>query len=193
MKKEYFENVKNIGILYLEKVFMKFEDENIIFVCTDENNNRYLGVCYETRLALKWVLCQVTNELMLQVLFGIIPLRTCFEQAGDILLVQYTEADGESSRWDQCVRIESRILPDEDFYLKYSTSEDNYYLVICGSMFEKSRSIGDAYIKADSRLYKDVWNGIKGRDEYNEKVIFHKRNIAGGCYNMSYVENRQYA
>lgn len=41
MKETYYENVPIIGNLYLEKVFNKFEDEDIIFVCTDDNSNKY--------------------------------------------------------------------------------------------------------------------------------------------------------
>lgn len=41
MNEIYFENVLDVGNLYLEKVFSKFEDENITFICSDISENRY--------------------------------------------------------------------------------------------------------------------------------------------------------
>ena len=55
MKELYFENLQDIGNLYLDKVFNSFEGEDIIFVCTDENGSYYFCVCYEFRYQLCWI------------------------------------------------------------------------------------------------------------------------------------------
>lgn len=134
MRESYFEAVDGIGNLYLEKVFMKFEDENILFICTDDNKQRYLGVCYETRMALKWVICKVSDQMILKMLFGTITVRACFEEEKKVLLIHYTEADGENAEWRMLDAVNPQILPDEDFYLKYNMNEDNYFLNICRHM-----------------------------------------------------------
>ena len=123
----YFENVSSIGNLYLEKVFMKFEEENVLFICMDDAGNRYLGVCYEMRYALKWVLCQVSKETILQMLLKLITVRQCFECAGNgLLLITYTEEKGEVAEWKTLQEIDINILPDEDFVFKYDCDKDAY-------------------------------------------------------------------
>lgn len=140
MIEKYFENVCDLGDLFLEKTFMKFEDENILFICRDEKDERYLGVCYELRYMLKWVLCRVTKETILQMLTDNITVHECFKKANDLLLISYAEELGEKSEWTTYEKIEKRILPDEDFYLKYDMRKDVYYLNICYEIFREQTS-----------------------------------------------------
>lgn len=149
MKEKYFENVYNLGDLYLEKSFMKFEDEDILFICKDEKGERYLGVCYELRYALKWVLCKVTKEMILRMLVNNITVYECFRKANRLLLISYTEEAGEKSEWTTYGKIEKRILPDKDFYFKYNMERDVYYLYICHEMFKETRSL-ENYLKLDT-------------------------------------------
>lgn len=193
MRESYFEGVERIGNLYLEKVFMKFEDENILFICTDDNNQRYLGVCYETRMALKWVLCKVSNEAILQMLFGVITVRECFEGEAEVLLINYTETDGETAEWKMIEDVNSRILPDADFYVKYDMNEDNYYLNICKQMFLQSKSENTVHSKANECEYQypDGVTRAYGKDK--GKVTFRRSRVVERGYNNGYVMNRQYA
>ena len=116
----YFENIDGIGNLYLDKTFLKFEEENVLFTCLDDVGNRYLGVCYEMRCGLKWVLCQVSKETILQMRLKLITVRQCFECAGNgLLLITYTDEKGEVAEWKILQEIDINILPDEDFVFKY--------------------------------------------------------------------------
>lgn len=138
MNEKYFENIVGLGDLYLEKVFMKFEDENILFICKDEKGERYIGVCYEMRYVLKWVLCKVTVETILQMLTNNITVYECFQKmSGALLLITYTDEQGKVSEWKTLGTIEKRILPDEDFYLKYDMKRDTYYLSLCYEVFSE--------------------------------------------------------
>ena len=40
----YFENVTNVGNLYLQHIFNTFEYEPILFVCSDDYNNLYFCI-----------------------------------------------------------------------------------------------------------------------------------------------------
>ncbi len=137
---KYFENVCNVGDLNLEKVFMKFEDENILFICKDSKGDRFLGVCYELRYTLKWVLCRVKKESLLQMLVDNITVHECFRKADEVLLISYSQEMGEKSEWTTYEKIEKRILPDEDFYLKYDMKKDVYYLNIIYEMFREQKN-----------------------------------------------------
>lgn len=193
MRESYFEGVERVGNLYLEKVFMKFEDENILFICTDDNAERYIGVCYETRMALKWVLCKTSNEMILQMLFGIITVRKCFKEQTEVLLINYTEANGETVEWKKLKDVNPRILPDEDFYVKYDMNEDNYFLNICKQMFVQNKRENAVYSKvAESEYrYPKGFGYVCGKDK--SKVTFQRRKVIESGYNNGYVLSRQYA
>ena len=127
MKERYFENISGIGALYLEKTFLKFEEENILFVCLDDAGNRYLGVCYEMRYTLKWVLCQVSKETILQMLKGQITVHECFKKAGEqLLLINYTKETDKVSEWKRLGEIDADVLPDADFKLNSYIRKDSF-------------------------------------------------------------------
>lgn len=124
----YFENVSGIGTLYLEKTFLKFEEENILFACLDDAGNRYLGVCYEMRYALKWVLCQVSKETILQMLKEQITVRECFEKVGEqLIVITYTKETGEMSEWKRLSEMDADVLPDADFKLNSYIRKDSFH------------------------------------------------------------------
>lgn len=142
MKEKYFENVEGVGDLYLEKTFLRFEEENVLFICLDDAGNRYLGVCYEMRCALKWVLCRISRETILQMLLKLITVRECYEHSQDeILLITYTEEAGECSEWKNLNAIDTNILPDRDFRLKYNEEKDAYWANICNEMFDETKGV----------------------------------------------------
>lgn len=142
MREKYFENVEGIGELYLEKTFLKFEEENVLFICRDETGNRYLCVCYEMRYALKWVLCRVSRETILQMLLKSVTVRECYERSqNDLLLITYTEEAGECSEWKSLNEIDNNILLDEDFALKYDAEKDTFLLNICNELFEERKHV----------------------------------------------------
>lgn len=174
---KYFVNLPQAGDLYLEKVFVKFEDENILFICHDEQGMKYLGVCYEVRYALKWVLCKVTCEKILQMLCGVISVRDCFERTEEsLLLITYTEEDGEQSTRKNLGDVESHILPDADFCLKYDMNQDAYYMNICDEMFKQRKTIASTMtINADQcNLDRDFGKEMIPYVQGNKHVIRSK-------------------
>ena len=52
----YFNNIADIGSLYLDYVFNYFENEPIIFTCISEYGKIYLCLCSEIRKEQKWII-----------------------------------------------------------------------------------------------------------------------------------------
>lgn len=182
----YFENVSGIGTLYLEKTFLKFEEENILFVCLDDAGNRYLGVCYEMRYALKWVLCQVSKETILQMLLKLVTVRECFERAGDnLVLITYTEENGEEANRKCLQEIDTNILPDEDFVLKYDAEKDAYCAYICNEMF------GEKSIERTMKVEAMAYSYVEKRKERvpAEKFVVINKSRSYGSGSRNWQEN----
>lgn len=120
MNKEiYFQNVLDIGDLYLDRVLNVFEDENIVFVCVDKNENYYFAICYEFRKKLGWILCRIDNlNALINVLLKVNDMYSIFEDASTELIEIIYENDMEKSEYivfDDCNK---RYLPTQGVYLK---------------------------------------------------------------------------
>lgn len=64
MNNVYFENIDQVGKLYLEYVFYEFEYEPILFLCTDKNKNLYLCLCSEIRYEQKWIITKCNMDIL---------------------------------------------------------------------------------------------------------------------------------
>lgn len=64
----YFENIPQIGILYLEKELFSFENIPIVFVCVDKKNNRYLCICDDVIEEESWIIVQISDHELLDVI-----------------------------------------------------------------------------------------------------------------------------
>lgn len=131
MNEIYFENVTKVGNLYLEKVFNRFEDENIIFVCKDACDQRYLCICYEFRASLKWILCKISSGTLARLITKRIDIRNAFELDGnEWIQIVYREGIEESEIVSEDNMCEN-ILPRYGVYLKADQDNSNYLRYIC--------------------------------------------------------------
>lgn len=173
----YFENIDGIGDLYLEKTLLRFEEENVLFICVDDAGNQYLGVCYEMRYALKWVLCQVSEEMISQMRKRAVTVRECFEKAdGRLLLITYTEESGENAEWKLLSEVDENILPDKDFVFEYGGANDSHGQLSAMSKpyaIEKARNLYQTQRTEYANLYvsKDAVKVKQIRDYLGEKIF----------------------
>ena len=131
MNEIYFENVTEVGSLYLEKVFNRFEDENIIFICKDAQDHRYLCICYEFRASLKWILCKISSKTLVRLITKRIDIRHAFELEGNEC-IQIVYRDGiEESKSVSLDNICENILPRYGVYLQADQDISNYLRYIC--------------------------------------------------------------
>lgn len=127
MKETYYENVPIIGNLYLEKVFNKFEDEDIIFVCTDDNSNKYLCLCYEFHFALKWIIAKVNTIDIAKLISQSIDIREVYEANKDNLIHIIYKDENYSYEQVKITQLNDYVLPKRGIFLKSDEKMYAYY------------------------------------------------------------------
>lgn len=108
MNNLYFNNVPSIGLLYVEKILFSFEDIAMVFVCHDEDKNRYLCVCDEVFDKESWIIVKVSNDELLGILND---ERTVLSLYKSKKIVIADRAFGEDIKY--CVMNECEIDSDE--------------------------------------------------------------------------------
>lgn len=102
----YFENTPNIGNLHLEHIFYEY-GEPILFVCCGSNNRRYLCSC--CKLSERWILSQVSEEELIQLIDNSISIRSLFESRTHSLFMVSWDGISLSTEFDN---IMPELLPD---------------------------------------------------------------------------------
>ena len=102
----YFENTPNIGNLHLEHIFYEY-GEPILFVCCGSNNKRYLCSC--CKLSERWILSQVSEEELIQLIDNSISIRSLFEFRTHSLFMVSWDGVALSAEFDNII---PELLPD---------------------------------------------------------------------------------
>lgn len=164
-KELYFENIPTVGDLYLEDVFNVFEDENILFTCTNEKHELYLCVCYEIRGALKWIINKIDGGDIAKLINKEITINDAFRLGSDKKIrIIFTYENGEKVDFPELKEIEE-LLPTKGVYLKIDNN------------IEKIKSKYNAIIKEDDIIkisneciiYKKYTNYIESENEFFSK------------------------
>lgn len=116
----YFENIPNIGDLTLEHIFYEY-GEPILFVCRGTNHKRYLCSC--CKLSEKWILSQVSEEELIQLIDDSISIRSLFESCTKSPFMLYWDGVLLSVQFDGVI---PELLPDAK-QLELPESETNEY------------------------------------------------------------------
>lgn len=178
MSKEiYFQNVLNIGDLYLDKVLNVFEDENVVFICTDKDNNYYFSVCYEFRERISWILCRIDNlQELIETLLKSTDMYTLFNKASTDLIEITYENDIENSRYVKFNDFNNDFLPTPGVCLK---PDDDLMSYVYG-LFMKT----DTKPVNSSRFvdYKIIDNDEKFNNS-SEQSTFYSPKINISCEN----------
>lgn len=160
MNRLYFDNVIQIGKLYLEHIFYEFESEPVLFTCSDEQKNLYFCLCSDIRYGQRWIIMPCS----------LMQLEALIEEKADIasvfLSVPYViaidmdlQGDERSSIIDND-KIDRVDLPKEGTYVRCNKEQARNYLwnkkweIFCQqlkSTMEKA-NVFDAIIKS----YKTV-------------------------------------
>ena len=117
-KQLYFENVLDIGKLYLDKTLNIFEDENIVFICTDIEDNYYLSICYDFREKISWILCRIDKKNLIDILLGTSDMYTPFQISTTNLIEITYENDIEESEYISFYHFNKKFLPTPGVFLK---------------------------------------------------------------------------
>lgn len=124
----YFSKVGEFSNLYLEKVLFEYEGEPIIFVCSNENT-KFICNCYEFRYELKWILCETSDNILLDVINQEMTLRDTFlinnKKKFEIII---DERDNTIINDISDTEIDENILPTDNVLLRVNTPDLDAYV-----------------------------------------------------------------
>jgi len=160
MNEIYFEDVINIGNLYLEKTFNKFEDENIIFICKTSDDIRYFCICYEFRSSLKWIICKISPDFIIKLISKKIDIRNVFQQSdGDWINIIYKDGK-ENSNIVQKNNYQENILPKSGVFLKADRNIDNYLRFICFNYMPTTTYTCEKFLNYSLQKLEPAFNDV---------------------------------
>ena len=125
----YFENVLGYGDLCMEQIIVEY-DYPLLSVLTDNEKNRYLSMCFDTRGAQQWLIAPISNENLIALLTNRITLEAPYKssQANIIHAVRDYETKLETFNELQPSDIPKENLPIEGEYLDAEENEWEAYI-----------------------------------------------------------------
>lgn len=110
-----------LGKLTREHIFYQMGIYPILFVCKDENQNRYLCSC--CRLGKEWIISRVSENVLIALIEDKITIREIFEDCDALgLMVKW---DGE--RFFCVQEIPDDALPEKGALLELDSGETDKY------------------------------------------------------------------
>lgn len=124
----YFDNVIKIGKLYLEYIFCEFENEPILFVCSDEGKNQYICLCSDIRYGQKWVIVECSINTLKSLINEEIDIVSAFLISKEAVVISMDLQGNESSFEIDVNKIDSLDLPKEGIFLRCDKEKAQDYL-----------------------------------------------------------------
>lgn len=118
MKKvRYFNNIPEIGDLYLLCTFFKYDNIDIVFICNDDKGNLYLCLCTDAMFNYCCMVRKISVDKILEVLENKISIYQAFKDLNDYIgIIRYE--DNKFSYYKKLFDdFEESELPCEDEYL----------------------------------------------------------------------------
>lgn len=128
MNNLYFDDVIQIGRLYLEYIFYGFESEPILFTCIDEQKKIYLCLCCEIRYGQKWIVTSCSIGTLKALIEEDIDIASAFLMTSQIITIDMDLQGNENSCIIENVRIDRLDLPKEGTYIKCDKEKARNYL-----------------------------------------------------------------
>lgn len=124
----YFDNVIQIGRLYLEYIFYEFESEPILFTCTDDEKNIYLCLCSDTRYAQRWIVTKCSIITLKALIQEEIDIASVFLSSSNIITINMNVQGNESSCVIENEKVDRLDLPKKGTYLRCDKEKARNYL-----------------------------------------------------------------
>lgn len=116
MSNVYFENVEQIGSLYMEHIFFEFENEPILFACRDDVNKLYLCLCSEIRAGQRWIVARTDIETINSLIDKKMDIKSAFLNVINVIIIDMDLDGNEESRVVESGAIDKLDLPKEGTY-----------------------------------------------------------------------------
>lgn len=127
MNNVYFNNVPDVGDLFIDKVLLEYELEPVIFVCKDRYNNFFLCICDDfIDTDRSWIAIKTPVEDLLGVINDKITLLSAFKKSKNkTIIIDYCpDKKTYDYRMMNFSDIDETELPYEDQYLD---EKENFY------------------------------------------------------------------
>lgn len=128
MNNLYFDNVVQIGKLYLEHIFYEFESEPILFSCVDEKKNLYLCLCSDIRYGQRWIITKCSISSLKALIEEKIDIASVFLIKPNIIAIDMDLEGKESSCIIEKDKIDRLDLPKEGTYIRCDKEKAKCYL-----------------------------------------------------------------
>lgn len=128
MSEIYFDNVNNIGKLYLDYVFYEFETEPILFTCVDEKKQLYLCLCSDIRYGQKWVVAECSITTLTNLINEEIDITSAFLKVPKVIIITMDLEGNESNYVIDINKIDRLDLPKEGTFIRTDKERAKNYL-----------------------------------------------------------------
>lgn len=116
----YFENVENIGNLYLKYILWEFDFEPIVFVCEDDKDSSYLCFYSEAEEERDWIITQTNLSIICDLIKQKIDLLNALRKYSEKVWLVAEKANGDiTSTMVEINNIDPLFLPKKGIFLKY--------------------------------------------------------------------------
>lgn len=128
MNNLYFDDVIQLGKLYLEYVFYEFENEPILFSCVDKDKNLFLCLCSEIRHGQKWIITKCSINTLKALIDERIDIASAFLINSNVFAIHMDLQGVESSYIIQKEQIDRLDLPKEGTFIRCNKEKAKSYL-----------------------------------------------------------------
>lgn len=118
MEKVYFENIKNIGDLYLDFVLNEYENEPILFTLKSDFGDLYFCLCSEIRNEYRWLLAQTNTENLEKLLNKQIDIHDILCANEKVLLITCGDDDNIRNKEILVSEIDELDIPEKGVFLR---------------------------------------------------------------------------
>lgn len=128
MNEAYFKNLDHIGSLFLDHIFLEFENEPILFTCHDIHKKIYICLCSEMRYELKWIIATCELSALHSLINRTCDIASIFLIPPSVTQVVLNLDGDEQIQSIPRNKIDELDLPQKGVYLKCDTNSAMDYL-----------------------------------------------------------------
>ena len=170
--KEWY-RVDKIGNLYEETVLVR-ADEPVLFVCMDEEKNRYLVEAIDG-FDGEFVIARIEDNVLSEMINNKIPMYDAFKRSEKLLHTSFDEAYNLKSKVYSNDEIPNELLPRKNAYFNLKSNQLTQY---ADSLQQKYiqipvmyRCVSQERVRGTNRIFRindqANWYKVSGKDDEN--------------------------
>ncbi|MGX2971069.1 hypothetical protein [Helicobacter sp. T3_23-1059] len=162
---EHWVSINDFGNIFMEQELARL-DIPFIFVCLDDNNIRYLALCYNDR-DYKYILAKCDSYSLIQIIEGKLSIDSFIQKSDKIFLLDLIDWDKAIIQEMLYIDLSNEVLPEKDTFFTIKNKSIDEYI-------EKlTNEIMDNQYKVDDNLYVGTKN-IENKREFVENIAIQQ-------------------